>query len=295
MPEDVSQTLLRRARALLTYADELRKKDRRPALADLNQKLFDLNKACDHFEGSEKGPERKSYSAKETDSGGTREEHESFGLVGFSRVSGNVRLFGSHLEHHHTYVVMRVQRAVVDHELSRDWYHRDHSLPLIEIAMSSAQFAETITTLNYGDGVPCTIRYVDGVQMDPVPQDSVAENVKIRDAFARKLDKTITAVRDIHKEIDQLVEVGSSVSKSRARELRDTVGKYLSQIDRDAAFVLHSFQESADKVVQHAKSEIDAALTTSIQRAGIRQLTSGANAPAQPPATYRLLPPDENQ
>lgn len=285
MPEEPSQTLLRRARRLIEFARKLADKDRHPSLRDLNGELLALQKACDDFEG-EQGPARKDYTVTEQGEA-TREEHESFGMVSFARVSGSTRLFGSHLEQHHNYVVLQIRRAVVDHELARDWYHRDHCMPLVEVAMSSAQFAEAITTLNYGDGVPCTITHVDGVRMDPVPQDNAAENVKIRDAFARKLDRTVASIREIHDEIDRLVEVGSSVSKSRARDLRDIMAKYLRQVDRDAAFVLHSFQESAERVVQHAKSEIDATLTTSIQRAGIRQLSAD-----EPP---RLPPPDEQR
>lgn len=273
--------LIKRARKLLSRARELQhppehlKKYGKAPISDLTRELMALEAAADKAEGVEAGTQRKPYKAttKASAAGGERmcEEHESFGMLQFGRVSGRTHLYGSHLESHQHYIMMRVHRGRVEHDLSRDWYYA-RGLPIVEVALSAAQFAEAITTMNMGSGVPCTIESVEGVMYEDVPDSVTAENVKVREGFKRDIARTVRGVRELYETIDKLVETGSSVSKGRAREMRDAVRKYLNRIDRDAGFVVDSFQESAENVVSQSKAEIESMLTLALHRAGMDHL-----------------------
>jgi ElaB/YqjD/DUF883 family membrane-anchored ribosome-binding protein len=242
--------------------------------------MMALEAALDEAEGIEAGTKRKPYKAETVksyghDDGRLRESHESFGLIGFSRVSGGAHLFGSHLERHQHFITMTLRRASVEHDLSRDWYHSDGRMPVVEVWLSASQFAEAITTMNHGEGVPCTIAEVEGISMERVPDEVRAENVKLRDEFKRKVASRVAEVRKVFAQVDKLVETGSSVSKGRAREIRDALGQYLNRIDRDSGFVVDSFNESAEKVVQNAKAEIESMMNLALQRAGVKALRDG--------------------
>lgn len=289
--EDV-EVLLRRARRLGSRARALvdaRKKGRiggEPPMSDLWAEIHALEDAADRVEGVAPGPERKPYKAETLKSAGNTneitEEHESFGMLSFCRSSGAARLFGSHLERHQHFITMRVYRAKVSHSLSRDWYFVTDRVPIVEAWLSAAQFADAITNMNQGDGIPCTLRSVEGIRLDPVPESVVAENVKIRENFKQNISEVTGAVRALYEDVNRLVETGSSVSKGRAREIRDAIGAYLNRIDRDAGFVVSQFQESAEKVVQQAKTEIESFTNLALQRANAeqKQLTADDNAPA---------------
>ncbi len=83
-------------------------------------------------------------------------QHESFGQVLLSRVNSAVGLacYGSKLKHSQ-FVELRIHRSEMRREYTHErHYQRDH---LVTVRLTENQFAEMITTLNMGGGVPCTI------------------------------------------------------------------------------------------------------------------------------------------
>lgn len=288
--------LIQRVRRLGTRARELtaaRKESRfggAAPIADLWDDIHALEAAADDVEGVSAGPERKPYKTDTRKGPGnqneTTEEHESFGMLSFCRSSGQAQLFGSHLESHQHFITMRLFRGKVIHSLSRDWYHPESFSPVVEVWMSAAQFAEAITSMNHGTGVPCTLRSIEGVKLDEVPESVVAENIKIRENFKQDIEEVTAAVQVLYEQLDKLVETGSSVSKARAREMRDAIGAYLNRIDRDAGFVVSQFQESAEKVVQQAKTEVESFTNLALQRAGVAHLSQLADG--QKPALSQV-------
>jgi len=89
-------------------------------------------------------------------------EHESFAMLGITRSSCSFsqNLFGSSIQHSHT-IRLKIAPAKIDRMLNRDWFHAN-TKPYIEVEMSYSQFAEAITSMNVGDGVPVTLRRLDG-------------------------------------------------------------------------------------------------------------------------------------
>src|SRR6185312_8767541 len=113
------------------------------------------------------------------------EEHESYGVVGFNRVTGNPgSLFGSSINHSN-FIRLRISRAAREWHLSTYWY-RDRE-QLIELDLSAAQFADLITSMNVGVGVPCTLRYVGTDRMAECPSHD--QRAKHNDDFTRNAHK----------------------------------------------------------------------------------------------------------
>ena len=107
---------------------------------------------------------------KEAAGGGdeTVYEHDSFGLLSFSRLSSNIGtpLFGSSIKHSNT-IRMEVKRGSVSRHLASDWYHDDQGPPIVQVEMSYTQFAEAVSAMNCGVGVPVTLMRVNGEKMPP--------------------------------------------------------------------------------------------------------------------------------
>jgi len=97
-------------------------------------------------------------------------EHESFAMLGITRSSCSFsqNLFGSSIQHNHT-IRLKIAPAKIDQMLNRDWFHAN-TKPYIEVEMSYSQFAEAITSMNVGDGVPVTLRRLDGRMIEDCPQ-----------------------------------------------------------------------------------------------------------------------------
>ena len=99
--------------------------------------------------------------------------HPSFAVIQVSRInsSGAVPLFGASIGHSNT-IKLTINRAeaIRSTDLSYDRYFPREQL--IEIEMTQTQFAEMITSMNYGSGVPVTLRQFNRER----PEDPPVEN-----------------------------------------------------------------------------------------------------------------------
>lgn len=294
-----AEGLLRRVRSVVGEWHERMEGDgekpysRRATLRDFTAAIHRLEDAAERFENGSPAAKRIPYknvtikrSASDTES---EASHESFGLLHFQRVSGGARLFGSHLPHHQHYITMSVSRAKVCHNLSYDRYHPQGEI--IEIALSAAQFAEAITSLNSGVGSPCTIKHIDHVVMEGVPDEAQAEHKKIRDGFEEDIEDVATSLEEARDRFAEILQ-GKSITKAKGKEMLSILAKAAQELRHNAPFVVNQFRESADRVVTAAKTEVEAYTMLVLQRAGMDAIASG-NLPQlasdTKPVTKKLL------
>lgn len=122
-----------------------------------------------------------------------KESHESFGMLGFYRSSvTSANLFGSSIKHQHT-IRMTLKKAEKGRSLNRDWYSGRGEI--VEVEMSQNQFAEMITSMNVGDGVPVTIRRLNGKTMEPCPEENR------RQEFEKEFELKIKKLNNIMKSL----------------------------------------------------------------------------------------------
>lgn len=202
-----------------------------------------------------------------------KEEHPSFGMIGFSRVTNTSRrnlLFGSPLDRHHETIVMRVKTAERDHHLSRDWFCGLEQL--IEVEMSPMQFAQLLTTMNFGDGVPCTIRYTaDKGRIDPVPGEYIPEQVMILEDVKQGTDDLVGSMSDRRKKLKELLSK-KSISRSDREEIENLSESLFRWFEDHLPFAFKSFEESAEKVVTAAKAQVDEFMFAILIKTGMERL-----------------------
>lgn len=89
-----------------------------------------------------------------------RQAHPSYGMISFNRESCSpaTSLFGSSIKHGNA-IRMILFHAEIERGLNKDWFYAKGRI--VEIEMSQSQFADAITSLNIGEGVPCTIRFTE--------------------------------------------------------------------------------------------------------------------------------------
>jgi len=138
------------------------------------------------------------------------EVHPAWGLIGASRVSSSppgASLFDSDLRHQH-YVTVRIKAAKRRRDLHRDWIGGGKEY--IEIAMSEAQWASFVSSMNTGDGVPCTVEHINREDVPGFPSES-------------RLGETMNEVRGAAKEAIEKVSAAFAAyqEKKNAANLRD--------------------------------------------------------------------------
>src|SRR5271157_2285441 len=129
----------------------------------------------------------------------TVEKHPSYGMVGINRSqSSGTYLFGS-IQKHHSFITLTIKHAEVARHLANDWYHAD-SLPIVEIEMSHTQFAELITSPGIGDGVPCTIRGLDGKLVEECPPPAEMDS-KFAEDLKKTTSETVRQLKDLTQQL----------------------------------------------------------------------------------------------
>jgi hypothetical protein len=217
------------------------------------------------------------------------ESHESYVMVGFSRRNGSPgAMFGSSLRVHESYVTLRVTSAVRIHEDGYDRYFGSLRGEILEVDLSAAQFAELLTTMNIGSGVPGTLRYLSNRKV-PNPPEAKVEAVRVREGFARDMKKL---VRDAKASVEAVKEKlsGKTVSQSDRKAVLGAMEDLVQRVESDAPWMLQMFEEATEKVVVAAKAEMDAFATHNIVAEGLRSFAERAaagEAPALPEGTAR--------
>lgn len=199
---------------------------------------------------------------------GTKETHESYGLIGISRRTGDPgSLFGSSIKHGN-YVALTIKRAELNRDLHRNWYYGHE--PLIEIEMSNTQFSEMITSLNMGDGVPCTIRHIGYKTLEDPP--GVQQRQIFEDEFKADMKKVGNKISSAIDKAGVLLSNKGNVKMSDRKEILGLLASIAQDINSNMPFVQSQFNEAMDKTILSAKGEIEGFIQNKITSLGIEAL-----------------------
>lgn len=202
--------------------------------------------------------------------------HPSFGMIGFSRITGGRRqLFASALKDHGTTIRLQITQARMGNDLGRDWIRGD-IMPIIEVEMSPAQWAEFITSPNIGSGVPCTIRTLDKKSVEEPPLGFGEEHERVKDDVKNHVKDLTKAVIGVAKRTTAIFDSPGKVTKAERTEILGMLGKLESLIGADVPFLLDQLDEAAGKIVTNKVAEADAFITHALQMLGLRGLKEAA-------------------
>lgn len=196
-----------------------------------------------------------------TEKSDDRFEHPAFGFVRVTRASGgDPKLFMSNVDHHH-----KITLTIGGAEMERRHYHDHHYArqELIEVEMSSVQFADLMAGFGQGGGVPCTIRRTrdkDG-RYGIVPGIDMANTVKrYAGEVADTFKKTGTSLNDLAETVRTALDA-AKVSKVKQAEILGPIQKIAREIGSDMPFMASMFQETVESLVQEAKAVVEAYAT----------------------------------
>ena len=186
---------------------------------------------------------------------GVRTTHPSYGTLLFSRSTGaKEALFGSSIQHRDT-ICMTLHHASIERGLNRDWIHGDKVIA--EVEMSYSQFAEAITSMNIGTGVPVTVRWTekDGKIS---PCDFVSKREQFEDEFKTQRKNATRVSAELIQEVTELFNQKGTLKKADKEEILRKLNKLKMDIGINTDFIVNQFNEQMDKTVMEAKGEIEA-------------------------------------
>jgi len=201
---------------------------------------------------------------------GSAENHESFGLLSISRIQAGgagINLFGSDIRHRHL-IQLTVKRGERKRDLNHDWYSDNGSLATVW--MSEVQFASAITSLNYGIGVPVTsVRFL-GEGMEDCPDRTKMQEV--HDEFEEKMSDIGETITEMDGLIAELLEAKGPMKVGDKKRLQRALEGLLMEVRSNVPYMAKQFSETMDEIVVQAKGEVEAYVTGTIQRAGLKAM-----------------------
>ena len=213
--------------------------------------------------------------------GGKVFQDKSYGMVGINRVgctrgntSGGNQLFMSDVSVSN-FMEITIKRAGVERALNHDWPFGEETL--VTIQLSPVQFAELLTNMNCGDGVPCTISYTrqDGwIEYKPLPSkiDIIREEAK------QQIEDCENSIAKTIKLLQEAADGKGYLGKGQIKDIIDTLkgAQYLYQ---NNDYAKRSAQLEIDKMVVEAKSQVAAYVDHKIYSTGLQALTEGFVTP----------------
>lgn len=196
--------------------------------------------------------------------------HPSYGMAGFHRIhnGSGTRLFGSSITDHHNTVRLTIGRGTLIHDLNHDRYYGSQRSEYIEVEFSAAQFAELLTRMNDGSGVPCTIRARNGKGVE-APPDIETETERIKNGFADTLKGYYDRAHKYRNEVDEATKGLSAKAREKIRVALDVMEQTFKD---NIPFVMEMFDEASARVVTAAKHEIDAFATHVLGTMGLEAI-----------------------
>ena len=195
------------------------------------------------------------YKTEETQFG-TKTSHPSYGTLAFRRCTrgAGTALFGSSIEHRDT-ISMTLYHADMTRGLHSDWIGANREIA--EVEMSYSQFAEAITSMNTGNGVPVTIRWTEKDGEIP-PCDFVSKREQFVDEFKKKREKATEESQQIVADVAEMFEQKKNLTKADKDSILRKLSKLSQNIGCNMDFIADQFNKQMDQTVMEAKGEIEA-------------------------------------
>ena len=198
-------------------------------------------------------------------------KHPSFGLISASRrsSSSNVKLFGSSIQHSQT-ITITISRARHDRTNGADYIHSENEI--IEVEMSQVQFAEFITTMNQGSGIPCTLKHINRERIEEPPYISKADI--FQDEFAAGMHNLSIKMQGLVKNTLEILKTKTNLTKGDKEIIIEDIEKLGQELSSNIPHMNNQFTKQMDKTIVEAKGEIEAFLENKIRSTGIAALNN---------------------
>ena len=190
------------------------------------------------------------------ESGVNDEEHRhpSYGMLAFNRINGgSPYLYGSSIKHHDK-INLVLKRGYSGRNLNQNWYYGREEL--FEVEMSYTQFVELITHMNMGDGVPVTIKRIQGEKMPECPYHNPLD--VHRKEFEDHLDDVYGQSQHLIGVLQEKFKSKKSFNKKEQEEIISMLNQISNNIGSNQSFQLSQFNEQMEKTVTESKGEVEA-------------------------------------
>ena len=201
--------------------------------------------------------------------GGTVTTHPAFAQIAAARVSGGGVFYGSDFVPQ-GHIAITLKRSELHRRLNYDSYFSGR-VEEFRIAMTEAQWATFVSSLNVGEGVPCTLERLQGREVPTIPRPKPRA-----DQFREEVRETAAEMAaEISGAIAEVEAMG--IPKGKAAAIISRLNRVRKGLESTMPFIAAQFEEHMEVVTEDAKAEVFGHMQRTYQHAA--QLGSSAPVP----------------
>jgi hypothetical protein len=196
-------------------------------------------------------------------------EHPSHATLSFSRVGGRYSLFECP-----TRTEGAIELRICTARIYTDGERRVHDDKLVvRVLLSATQFAQALTCMNQGSGVPATLAWANGQYLPEPPLREVDEVL---------VDSAVHSAEQLHKYVQlKLAEISKQLAAEAARPtprkavleaLIKEMGDLQGRVKADVKFGQELLTEKAAALSQQVKAEVHATTDMVLRQLGAKAL-----------------------
>lgn len=198
-------------------------------------------------------------------------KHPCFGLARFSRVFGySGFMFGSDVQSDNfiELTINHAERVQGDYRV----HYYDYGKPIVRLKMTQTQFAELLTNMNIGNGVPVTLEAVNGEQIEQFDLNEAKNHLdELKEDFKERSKKTVNSLIETSNALKRIINK-KNLSKKDQEDAMILLDRYITEIRSNMPFFIKLYKEETADIVQRAKSELDGMIQSCVIRAGVKAL-----------------------
>lgn len=207
--------------------------------------------------------------------------HPSYGILSMSRSSiggEGTALFGSSIRHNNT-IRLSISKGLLERKGNEDRYYPKllQKDKYVEVEMSCSQFAEAITSLNRGEGIPVTIRSLNGQWLEPCPFED--KQKKIREDFVDTAKQVTRELDSKTKAVAELLENKKTLSKADREFIVAALQDASFSLSQKMPFISELFEEQMDRTLMEAKAEFESFIQSKMNRLALSALAEKQDTP----------------
>lgn len=195
--------------------------------------------------------------------------HESYGAAVVVRQTGGEQFMFRSDVPHPTRICLRLHRAELHRRLHHDIHHARKSM--VEVQFSELQWAQLLSSIGQGNGVPCTIAYVGGKKMEDCPgRDTYG---MLRAETKAKADGALKTVDKIAERLAQMAGE-KRITKAMIAELAGLAATASMEVRANMPFVTAMVEDAAEQTKMAAQAQVDGFIQQKIDQLGLEGITT---------------------
>ena len=202
--------------------------------------------------------------------GDNKMQHESYGMLGFARcqTTGSA-LYGSSIKHTNI-IRLELKTSECERSLNKNYYFGRKRLFVVDMSMS--QYAELISSMNCGDGIPVTIREINGEMLEDCPY--VNETKEHYDDFKKDYKELNAKALNLIENLTERFKSSKPMGKKEKDEVLSTLLQFRYDLDENNSFRDEQFRKHMEKVTADAKAEVESFFDNKLRSIALSKLES---------------------